>query len=207
MAEVPVGDAAAALAAAGVPIAEAEGFPAHAASMAACVRIPARDPHRPISPQDRRDRRLAHARPVRDGRGHALDRRRLLRPHARPARPPRPARPRRAGHRRPADRRRTTRSRTPGSCSGRRWTRRSATGAGSTATGTPSCRWTRRARRARSTSPAARTRCSSGFDRLPAGDDRRLRARGGRGVLPRRGERRAADAAPRAAGRHERATT
>jgi histidinol dehydrogenase len=33
MAEVRIGDAAGALAAAGVPIAEAEGFPAHAASM------------------------------------------------------------------------------------------------------------------------------------------------------------------------------
>ena len=39
------------------------GLPAHAASMASCVRIHDRDPHRPAQPQDRRDRRLAHARP------------------------------------------------------------------------------------------------------------------------------------------------
>ena len=63
-------------------------------------------------------------------------------------------------HRRPRRPARTTRSRTPGSCSGRRSTRRSATAAGSTATATPSCRWTRRARCARSTSPAGRTRWS-----------------------------------------------
>ena len=43
----------------------------------------------------------------------------------------------------------------------------------------------------------------TGLD-LPAGRDRGLRARGGGGVLPRRRQRGAADAAPRAAGRHER---
>ena len=37
MAEVRLGDAAPALAAAGVPIAHAEGFPAHAASMVCAV--------------------------------------------------------------------------------------------------------------------------------------------------------------------------
>ena len=44
----------------------------------------------------------------------------------------------------------------------------------------------------------------SGFERLPRGPHQRLRVRGRRGVLPRRGQRRAADAAHRAAGGHER---
>ena len=48
-----------------------------------------------------------------------------------------------------------------GSCSGRRSTRRSATAPGSPATATPSCRWTRRARRARSTSRAGRSAAST----------------------------------------------
>ena len=63
---------------------------------------------------------------------------------------------------------RTTPSRTPASCSARRSTRRSATAAGSAATATPSCRWTRPARPARSTSPAARTAPSAGSSCRPA---------------------------------------
>ena len=73
---------------------------------AARARILARElSYRLDRPQDGGDRRLPDARPVRDRRGHARDRRRLLRPHARPARPPRPAGPRGARERRPAHRR------------------------------------------------------------------------------------------------------
>ncbi len=63
---------------------------------------------------------------------------------------------------------------------------------GSTATGTRSCRWTRRARVLdRHLRPAlhARLRLRAAAER----HDQRLRLRRGRGVLPRRGERRAAD--------------
>ena len=77
----------------------------------------------------------------------------LPRPHARPARAPRPHRPRRAGQRRPADRRaphrRGHRDRArPGARRGARRPR-----AASSATARRRCRWTRRARAARSTSP------------------------------------------------------
>ena len=57
------------------------------------------------------------------------------------------------------------------------------------------CRWTRRAPRARSTSPAAA--CCAFEARPAAGRDRRLRPRAGRGVLPRAGANAEADAAPR----------
>ena len=98
--------------------------------------------------------------------------------------------------RRPRDRRRTTRSRTPGSCSARRSTagarrprrdhalrpRRRADGRGA-----------RVLRDRHLRPPAARRRAA----RPPAGRHRRLRARAGRGVLPRGREHRAADAARR----------
>ena len=64
---------------------------------------------------------------------------------------------------------RTTRSRTPASCSARRSTARSATAPGSPATATPWSRWTRRARPARSTSPG-RPFCAWSGLTLPPGD-------------------------------------
>ena len=92
-------------------------------------------------------------------RGRARHRDRLLRPHARPAGPPRAPRPRGQGRRRPRDRRpphgRGHRAR----ASARRWTRRSATVPGSPATATRSCPWTRRARPAPWTSPGGRCWC------------------------------------------------
>ena len=139
------------------------------------------------------------------GRGHARDRRRLLRPHARRAGAPRPARPGRARRGRPRDRARTTRWRTPGWCSARRSTRRSATAPASRATARPSCRWTRRAPRARSTSPAGRSRPSRAT--LPPSAVGGLRHGPGRGVLPRRRQHREADAARARRGRHATPTT
>ncbi len=94
--------------------------------------------------QDRRDRGAPDAGARRQRPGHARDRRRLPRPHARPAGPPRALRPRRAGERatcRPAP---TTPPRTRRSCSARRWIARSATARASTGMDLGSCRWTRR---------------------------------------------------------------
>ena len=128
------------------------------------------------------------------GEVSAGDRDRLPRPHARPARPPRPARARRPRRWRPRDRVATTPSRTSASPSARRSTGRSATAPGSPATRTSSCRWTRR-------SPS----CSIDISgrpvlplplRAPAGDDRRLRGRADRGVLPCGREQREAHPAP-----------
>ena len=106
-----------------------------------------------------RDRHLPVPEPGRDGRRHARDRRRLLRPHARRARPPRRARSRRDG--RPAIWRpgRTTPSRTSGIVLGQALDQALGDRAGHhAATATPSCRWTRRAQRPRSTSPGGRSR-------------------------------------------------
>ena len=101
------------------------------------------------------------ARARRHGRGHARHGRRLPRPHARPARPPRAPGPRRDRQRRPADgrppHRRGHRHRArPGARPGARRPRghrplRLCDRA----------RWTRRARAARSTSPGAPSRCST----------------------------------------------
>ena len=117
------------------------------------------------------------------GAGTRDDRRRVPRPHARPARPPRPPGPRRRGHRRPADRRAPHRRGHRPRHSGRRSTTALGDRAGITATATRSCRWTRRARCARSTSPAVRCSSSTPSCRpaAPAGFDHELR----RGVLPR----------------------
>ena len=132
-------------------------------------RIQRHEPHRRGQPQDGGDRRLAHPRPRRHRRRHAPHRRRLPRPHARPARPPRPPRPRGPGRRRPPDRLAPHGRGHRASCSARRSTARSATAPGSPATATPWSRWTRRARPARSTSPAARTAPTAGST-LPPGD-------------------------------------
>ncbi len=59
----------------------------------------------PRRPRDARDRHHDRARPRRHGHGRRRDRRRLLRPPARLARPPRPVRPRDPGDRRPPRRR------------------------------------------------------------------------------------------------------
>ena len=95
--EVEIGAGAAVLAPAGATIARAEGFAvprrvdggAHAGEWALMSRT------RRHRARDGRDRRPPQARAGRDGGGRAVHRRRLPRPHARPARPPRPARPRR----------------------------------------------------------------------------------------------------------------
>ena len=126
--------------------------------------------------------------PRRHRRGHAVDRRRLPRPHARPARPPRPPRPRR--HASPATSRpaATTPSRTPGIVLGQ---------ALDQALGRPGGDHPLRRRdradgrgardAARSTS---RGRPFTPLRRRPAaGRDRRLRPRAGRGVLPGAGQR------------------
>ena len=89
---------------------------------------------------------------------------------------------------------RITRPRTSGSPSVRRSTARSATAPEFTATGTWPCRWTRRSGCAQSTSRDGRFACSS---RSFPGSDRGLRYRAHRGVLPRRGDEREADAPSR----------
>ena len=138
--------------------------------MARCVRIHARDPHRP-------DSAARPARPTSRSRS------------ACPAAAPAPARPASASSTTcstcspatagwtststsPATcrRARTTRSRTRGSCSARRSTRRSATAAGSSATGTRSCRWTRRARPCAIDISGRPYALLTGFERLPPGD-------------------------------------
>ena len=76
--------------------------------------------------------------------------------------------------------------------------------AGSAATATRSCRWTRRARRARSTSPAGRTAPSSGLD-LPPGAIAGFEHEAAEEFFRAVASAGAADAARRAAGGHERA--
>ena len=84
--------------------------------------------------------------------------RRVLRPPADVARPPRPVRPRGPGAAAISRSTSTTRSRTSRSSSAPRSPRRSATGPGSTASATRPCRWTSRSRPRSSTSAAGRTR-------------------------------------------------
>ena len=164
-----------------VPIADAEGFPAHAASMGQgrerCARFAVSRRRRESSPVTRTasiDRKTgetdvsltlglsgtgAGARATGVGFfDHMLD---LLARHGRLDLDVDVT-----GDLRPA---RTTPSRTRGSCSARRSTTRSATAAGSSATATRSCRWTRRARCARWTSPGRPFVLLTGFERLPAG--------------------------------------
>ena len=195
-------DAARELAPTVATLARAEGFPVHGESRRerGAEAIEAAWPHRRDQPRDHGDPGQALARPRRR-RGEGRDRRRLPRPHARPARPPRAARPRGRGERRPRDRRpphgRGRRHR----ASGRRSTRRWATAPGSAATARPWCRWTRRWPSARSTSRAARSAPSTPTCRDV---DRRLRHRAGRGVLPRRRQQRQADPARLGPLRHQR---
>ena len=103
MAEVRLNDAAPALARAGVPIARPRGSNGTPRRWR-CVRIHGRDPHRDPASQDRRDRRRAHADARRQRARGPQHRRRLPRPHARPAGPPRQAGPRRQRQRRSPDR-------------------------------------------------------------------------------------------------------
>ena len=156
-------------------------------------------------PEDRRDRRARRARPRRRRAGsrsrtgvgffdHMLD---LLARHGRLGLE-------RDGRGRPRDRRpphgRGHRDRArPGARRGARRPR-----AGSAATATRSCRWTRRAPPARSTSPAGRTAPSPGST-LPPGAIAGFEHEAAEEFFRAVAERRAADAAPRAAGRHERA--
>ena len=72
-------------------------------------------------------------------------------------------------HGRPADGRPPHRRGHRASCSGRRWTARSATGPASAATATPSSRWTRRAPRSRWTSAGGRCCLWEGLP-LPPGE-------------------------------------
>jgi hypothetical protein len=65
----------------------------------------AREPRRPRHPRHQGDPHRGAGRPRRRRDQHGRDRRAVLRPHARPARPPRPARPHRDRGRRPGDRR------------------------------------------------------------------------------------------------------
>ena len=149
----------------------------HAAGAAAARRPRRRRPdddaprqprrHRPRRPP--RDRRAAHARDRRSrspststGAGRRRrDRRRLLRPPARPPSPTTGCSTWRSG--RPATSRSTstTRSRTSPSSSARPSRRRSATGPGSSASARPRSRWTRRSRPRSSTSAGVRTRSST----------------------------------------------
>ena len=135
-----------------------------------------------VTPRARRHRRR-----------RARDRRRVPRPHARPGRPPRAPRPRRAAPAATCRPARTTRSRTWGSASARRSTRRSATGPGSRATARRPCPWTK-SRASCAIDISGRGLCVFEAD-APAGRDRQLRPRAGRGVLPRAGHERQADAA------------
>ena len=187
------------------PVARAEGFELHAQVDGGAHRRqwpgwrePLRSTARPARPTFSVSLALDG-----DGAGERDDGRRLLRPHARPARAARPARSDRrrpaATSSRPA---RITRSRTSASASARRSTRRSATAPGSPATARRRCRWTSRAPRARSTS-RARGFCS--FEASAAARrDRQLRPRARRGVLSRAGDEREADAAPDRRAGHER---
>ena len=135
-------------------LARAEGFPLHArVRRSESERTRTDGAHRRDQPRDQGDQGQPAPRPGRR-RGEDLDRRRLPRPHAGAARPPRAPRPRPGGERRPARPARTTPPRTSASASGRRSTRRSATAPGSAATARRSCRWTRRSASARSTSRA-----------------------------------------------------
>ena len=111
-------DAARELAPTVATLARAEGFPLHAESVES--RAPSRrsrgrpdygeagtghhEPHSRDQPRDQGDQGQPAAGPGRR-RGEGLDRRRLPRPHAGAARPPRATRPRDRGERGPADRR------------------------------------------------------------------------------------------------------
>ncbi|CAA9501802.1 MAG: Imidazoleglycerol-phosphate dehydratase, partial [uncultured Solirubrobacteraceae bacterium] len=158
--------------------------------------------HRHPDPPDGGDRRLPGPRPGRHGRRRAPHRRRLPGPHARPAGPPRPARPRGRGDRRPADGR-PPHGRGHGDRPGagaRRRAGRPARHPPLRPRRRPDGRGARRLRARRLGPPLLLVRRAH----AAAGGHRGLRARGRRGVLPGGGERGAADAPPRAAGRHER---
>ena len=164
----------------------------------------AREPHRRDPPHDQRDRRRAIARAGRRGRGRALDRRRLLRPHARRAWPATAASTSTCRSRatsRPAP---TTRWRTPARAraGARRGARRSRGHRAASATRSIPMDEAR-ARAARSTSRAGRSR-SSRRD-VPAARGRRLRHRPGRGVPARGGQHRQATLHVRVEARHQRA--
>ena len=105
--QVHLDDAVEPLAVAGAALARAEGLPVHAESMEArraVVENSRRDPRRRHHPHHRGDRHPPRARARRHGRRDPDHRRRVLRPHARPARPPRAAGSRRRRARRPRHR-------------------------------------------------------------------------------------------------------
>ena len=137
------------------------------------------------------------------GAGERDDRRRVPRPHARPARAPRPPRPRRPRDRRPQTGAHHT-VEDVGICIGQALDEALGDRAGIARYGIRDRADGRVARvRARSTSPAAG--CWSFEASLPPGRDRQLRPRAGRGVLPRARDQREADAAHHRRGGHQRA--
>ena len=181
--EIPA-EAAAKLAPHADRIARAEGFPVHGES--AMIRSPA------MTRTAEKERSTAETQvrlslDLDGGESSAAHRRRLPRPHARPARPPRPPRAARRGERRPRDRRpphrrgRRHRPR-PGPRRGARRPRRDPPlrlrpGADGRVAGRVRDRHLRAAATASSTPTC------------PGDLDRRLRHRADRGVLPRRRQR------------------
>ena len=158
------------LAGPGAAIARAEGFEAHAASMEARRENPGAMTRTAEVSRKTGETDVSLTLGLDGtGAGTRAHRRRLPRPHARPARPPRAPRPDR--RRQPATSRpaRTTRSRTPASSSARRSTARSATAPGSPATATPSSPWTRRAPPC-AIDVSGRPYCAYGGLTLPPGD-------------------------------------
>ena len=205
MAEVRLGAAAPALARAGVPIARAEGFERHAASMELRENPPLVTRTAQITRKTgetdvsltlgaRRHRRRHAAAPASASSTTCSTCSPATAASTSTSRSPATCRPAR-----------TTPSRTPGSCSARRSTRRSATAAGSSATATRWCRWTRRAPPARSTSPGRPYALIAGFERLPAGEIAGFEHEAAEEFFRAVAIDGAAHAAPRAAGRHERA--